>query len=466
MRTGTVGTESVHAAAQAVYSPDGTTLAVAGTDVAVLNAVTGQLIRSLPSTTPNAVAYSPDSKTLAVTSRDGQTQLWDLTTGQPIGNPLSGGNGSYNGLAFSPDGSLLAVSAGGGTQLWSTPAAIYGAVETPPTTLDTDGSRLQFSHDGTALAVEQIRDGLLAGGITVYNTATGTMTASIPVLSSVIAMAFSPNDDVLAVGGEQAAQRWKLGASPAPTGSPISFTTQLGSDPVAISPGGTSLVAILKDNRLTFWDLRERQPLAVSLGTTAYSGAMEVMALAISPDGKTLAVGTASGTQIWSLVTRSQVGKMLTTGDVVSLAFTPDGRNVAVGTNAGVQLWNIDSGQPNGADFAASHGDFSTAFSPDGSVLAVAAVGGTQLWDVGTRQLIGSMPPDDGDGGVYLQFSPRGNTLATGILFGSAQLWNLDYLQPARTPGYVCAQAGQTFTPAQWKQYAPGTAYQDVCPGE
>jgi len=75
------------------------------------------------------VAFSPDGNLLAAGYGDGTVQLWDPAAGQPAGAALQAGSG-VRGVAFSPDGKFLAsADADGGVTLWTVATGqLYGPV--------------------------------------------------------------------------------------------------------------------------------------------------------------------------------------------------------------------------------------------------------------------------------------------------------------------------------------------------
>jgi WD40 repeat protein len=65
------------------------------------------------------IAFSPDGSLLASTSENGTVRLWNVTTGTPVGEALNT-TPSVEGVAFSPGGAKLAsVGRDGVTRIWS-----------------------------------------------------------------------------------------------------------------------------------------------------------------------------------------------------------------------------------------------------------------------------------------------------------------------------------------------------------
>lgn len=155
-------------------SPDGTAFALgSGKTIRLLDPMTGRERRSLDAG-PDAVrqvAFSPDGKRLAVARQgkpvetklpDGRTRrsagdeypvsVVDLATGKPVWTATA--EGSWPGLAYSPDGSRVAVVSNvfkKASRVWVWDAATgagVGRIELP-----RRGTRVAFSADGRHLAV-------------------------------------------------------------------------------------------------------------------------------------------------------------------------------------------------------------------------------------------------------------------------------------------------------------------------
>jgi WD40 repeat protein len=140
------------------------------------------------------VAFAPGAYLLASTSVAGDVKLWNTVTGKELG-PIASGKARNQALAFSPDGTLLALgeSDGGPTDLslWDVSrsrclCSLSG---------HTGGiSDLEFSHDGRFL-VSGGRDGT----IRFWDPAKGTMLAVLRDRSGLIGrLSLSPDDSLLA----------------------------------------------------------------------------------------------------------------------------------------------------------------------------------------------------------------------------------------------------------------------------
>ena len=110
------------------FSPDGRLLATAGggghetiqifvvsgsgdNQAWLWDPATGEQLRTLTGHTGAVygVAFSPDGRLLATASRDKTVLLWDPATGEQL-RTLTGHTGAVYGVAFSPDGRLLATA--------------------------------------------------------------------------------------------------------------------------------------------------------------------------------------------------------------------------------------------------------------------------------------------------------------------------------------------------------------------
>jgi WD40 repeat protein/transcriptional regulator with XRE-family HTH domain len=206
-----------------------------------------------------------------------------------------------------------------------------------------------------------------------------------------------------------------------------------GVNAVAISPDGQTLAGGDDTGNVELWDMATKQltsALPVSGGVTS---------VAFSPDGKTLATGDKNGSAVlWNAATQQPIGGPLTahTGGVNSVAFSPDGKTLATGDNNGsAQLWDVATQQPIGGPLTGHHGGVtSVAFSPDGKTLAAGGYNGSaQLWDLATHQPIGALTGQSAPV-TSVAFSPDGKTLASGSEDGTVLLWDVATHQPKGNP--------------------------------
>ena len=95
------------------------------------------------------VAFSPDGKLLATANGDATVGLWDPVTGQ-----ASGGFSGRNAVAFSPDGTLLAAAEVGGiVRLWDLATQQPARAPSRPPLGAVNG--VAFSPDGKFLAAAE-----------------------------------------------------------------------------------------------------------------------------------------------------------------------------------------------------------------------------------------------------------------------------------------------------------------------
>ena len=159
-------------------------------------------------------------------------------------------------------------------------------------------------------------------------------------------------------------------------------------------------------------------------------------AVAWSPDGTRLAVASSIG--IWLYDTDTGAEVVLLTGhtdDVISVAFSPDGQTLASGSHdRTVKLWDVDTGQEKASLTGHRSVVLSVAFSPDGQTLASGSVDDTiRLWDVGTGRVIRTLTRHTAS--VWrVSFSPDGQTLASGSDDGTVLLWDMSPYVTSQPP--------------------------------
>ena len=427
------------------FSPDSRTLATADSDgVRLWNMATRQQIGHLGDSATSA-AFSPDGHILATGSIDGTVQLWNAATRQQIGQPIT--VNEEDGLvvvAFSPDGKTLATSEqyDGTVRLWN--VATQQEIGRPVTISNDSIDVVAFSPDGKTLATGDNQGQVRLWNVTTQQAIGAPLTVSTAggFDDYVTVVAFSPDGKTLVTGSEDDTVRlWNV-TTLQQVGKPISFTpaSYPGFYTVTFSPGGRTLAFGFQDGMVWLWNVSTGGRSSLPLPPTA--------SVALSPDGQTLATTDGADTaRLWNVTSQQQIGKPLISDDgISSVAFSPDGKTLATsGVDSGtVRLWSVATHQQIGQTITA-HRAFGVLveFSPDGHTLATAgdefgggkATGTVRLWSVATYQQIGqTITMSEGDDFVGMDFSPDGKILATSNGSGTVRLWNVATQQEIGRP--------------------------------
>jgi hypothetical protein len=266
------------------------------------------------------VAFQPDGQALVVSGE--HVICWDLTTGEQSWQSWSGASA----LAFSPDGQILAAIDRYGRYRRFDPAS--GNPTEPAANDPYNSSGLAFLADGHTVVSRDGKDSLR-----------------------------------LRDAGEETAPRTLT--------SPVSGYGQR-----LTAALRAPVVAAVFEHSVVLWDADSGRVLA----TLAQEAT--VFGLALSPDGRTVAVGDGRRLKLWDVAT----GKLLRTlaghGEQVGpVAFSPDGKLLASAAGGEVRLWDAATGR--GLHCAGcGSGINSLVFSPDGRLLATATSEAVKLWEV------------------------------------------------------------------------------------
>ena len=360
-----------------VFSPDGRTLYTAGEDSRVIVwDVAGDrrlgvpfrtgFVRETSESFPPPFAISPDGRTLAVARLDGRVDLIDAETLRRTGGFEAFDGRPVLAIEYAPDGGTLAVAGvGGGVGIWDAASetrlgallrAPRGPVEATRWPFFTEQA-LANPHNVQALAFGQ--GDLLAAaevGGTVRIWDVGRRELAGPPLRlppAVLGLAFSPDGSRLAI----------------PFGAILS-----------------------EDDGIEVRDVEAAERLA----RLPVDG--EIRTVAFSPDGSLLAggqgephTGVAGGVDgtslLWATDGWRRIGAPLAlrNASALAVAFSPDGRTLATSHDDGtVVLWDVASqrpigsplpgptdlrGDPTGAPGSAGPASMTARFTPDGSRL-------------------------------------------------------------------------------------------------
>jgi WD40 repeat protein len=371
-----------------------------------------------------AIAHDPAATRLALALGEGRIGLWDLRGRRPLRVLENPGRRGGTTVAFSPDGTVLATDAAdGAVALW------YAGTGQLRRILERRGPphptyKLAFSADG------------------------GVLTAVL-----------GPRPPSI----ELRIMRWDVwSGAPLASRTPALYGPFSGSNAVAFTPKGETIVVASEDETLDILDLAggsvvKSKPLPVQ----------QIETVAVSPNGRVAAAAgpdlgstRRSGIVLVDLASGRALGRpWWVDGTVSALAFSRSGRRLMVGVGDGrVAFWDIAKPGATFGEMLAGHVAAVQALSPgtDGVLASGGKDGTVILWDPAARTalqqtLVNRAGPSDEDPEVNtVAFDSSGRLLLTATA-DRIRLWNYsrrsaigDFPRPEPGVGVV---AGATLSP-------------------
>ncbi|ORT47042.1 WD40 repeat domain-containing protein [Frankia sp. KB5] len=433
----------------------------------------------------DAIAYSADGLHLAVGfgASGGTVNVWDVTdeSSPAQGAPIERLNGSPTSLVFDRAGQTLAVGTKDGAVRLSTVAS-PGMPQPRLTVPDILGDHVAVDGAGTTVAVSLGVDGV-DGAIEIWDLRAGSSEATVTFPgrdATVYSIAISPDGDLLAAGYDDGVVRvWDLRAalSTRAAASPVADLAEHGGivQGLAFASDGRLLASGDQDGTIKLFRLDGTHPPKRIAEAASTHGS--VQGITFSADNGTLVTGGDRGVGVYDVPDVSTGGLLTTVTDISDatagnlpggVALSPDGRTLAVGGHGTVATWDITGPTPQQQGTPLPVGSKEAAvstvdFSPDGRLLTAAGNDGDiAIWDTsrpGQPKSLTSLPGHD-NGTRLAAFTDDSRTLVT---LGSdylAKQWDVD---PETLVGRACKGVSQSMTKTDWRTFVNNREYAAPC---
>jgi RNA polymerase sigma factor (sigma-70 family) len=406
------------------FTPDGAELVLLATKdnrVIVVDTARGRQVREFPTAGRDAFYnsdLSPDGSAVVAGGYAPDVRRWDVKTGKEL-PALTGHKKWARMIAFSADGKTLVT--GGSDDFVLVRDWPSGKVRKRIDLGRGGVGDLLVSDDGRTLTVLFWWEKALHR----YDLETGR---ALPFpadshMAEVYGVETLPDGSVLSLGGDTALRTWS-----AETGR-LTATRHLDPTPawapLALSPDGK--VVAVGDYDRTALVLYDRET-GTAVRKIATKG-KDIDRGVFSADGRWVA-GTGQGARsvlVWDAATGEKVfeapAKAWAWGvDVPACAFSPDGRWFVTADGDAVRVWEAGTWRA-GGKLPVSPGTLT--FSPDGRTLACVAPNQVTLWEMSTRARRFEHKPPEELSCATPRFSPDGRFLAWATSTRTVQVWDL-----------------------------------------
>ncbi|MBX9622986.1 MAG: sigma-70 family RNA polymerase sigma factor, partial [Gemmataceae bacterium] len=374
------------------------------------------------------VFFTADGNTLVATGQGKAIDLWDPRTGRRVGDipmPKSG----FDGAAYHHPSDTLALIG----HLWpdregGEPVPTVWLVDVRrrkvARTLRLDDERrsnylrVAFTPDGKRLVTA------VHGELRVWDVRTGDELLRQSAKTGMDAFAVSPDGKRVAFGRyDLYLWDWETGEEPrkfAPVGS-------FGTEAIAFGPGGKTLYVVTPGRRVDVLDV----PSGRLVGSL---GAVPAEQLALSPDGKTLAVthlklvyddGSSRAVGLWDTATGKETGRLSAgRSEVRSVSWSADGTRLAGVADYRLWAWDVKTDRPLGPPGPPGHeADIrDLTFAPDGRLFTASDDGTVRSWDPATGAAGLTLQQASYVGGVAV--SPDVRLVAGSGLHDDLRVWD------------------------------------------
>ena len=198
---------------------------------------------------------------------------------------------------------------------------------------------------------------------------------------------------------------------------------------VAVSPDGRSIASAAADGSVRLWDAASGQPVHTLAGHSE-----KACAVAFSPDSRRLAsTGEDQQVRVWNVATGKQLFSLRGPADdvrsfrpVLSVAFDPLGRWIVSSYSDSIQTWDAETGKPIRTLGQHAGPVLSVAVGPDGRWIVTGSKDASaKIWDVetglATQTLTGHSGPVQA-----VAAGPGGRLVATASADGTLKIWNTE----------------------------------------